>query len=333
MDSNLPNNKNDNAASAPVSLVPEVASQVKRKTSKTPVLFATLFGVLAVAGIGFGVFEYMELNKKNDEIKSLKADIASIKDSIGDKKDTKPDDRKKNNDENIFETADAEVREAVAKFKEVAESIVGVAATETSEYIATTKFDSLKTATDLEKGYGFVYSSSDIDLRNTTTIKEAIIDSLEENGYEEFADAATHLDGDTYINKETGVVCLGDGLPFTLVCGYYKWVSDETIELVNDLADAYKEKEGKYPHYLGVYADDDYRITDSEISPYQKLMAKFENAAALFYRTSETADWKYFTGTQAVLSCSDYNTKELKNAYSGEVCYDEDAGKNSTVQP
>ena len=105
------------------------------------------------------------------------------------------------------------------------------------------------------------------------------------------------------------------------------------VELVNELADAYKDSEGKYPRYLGVYADDDYKITDSEVSPYQKLMARFENAAALFYRTSKTADWKYFTGTQAALSCSDYNTKELKNAYSGEVCYDEDAGKNSTVQP
>ena len=115
MDSNLPNNENNNAAPAPVSLAPEVASRVKRKTSKTPVLLATLFGVLAVAGVGFGVFEYMELNKKNDEIKSLKADIASIKDSIGDKKDTKPDDRKNNNEEDIFENEEENLEQPNAE--------------------------------------------------------------------------------------------------------------------------------------------------------------------------------------------------------------------------
>ena len=325
MDSNLPNNETINA---PV----DVAPAVKKKGSKAPVLVATLFGVLAVAGIGFGVYSFLDSNKKGSEISDLKAEIASLKASqkgtVEDKKPTVEPDA------DIFEEKDEDVRSVVAELKKLAKKTTGVAAKDSTEYAFPTYFDGLKTATTLEKNYGFEYGTSDIELDMAGTLSNALVEKLEDEGFVEFEKAQTYPAGPSYINEDTGITCyVGGGLPFGVACGYYKWVSDETVELVNELADAYKESEGKYPRYLGVHADDDYKITDSEVSPYQKLMARFENAAALFYRTSKTANWKYFTGTQAVLSCSDYNTKELKNAYSGEVCYDEDAGKNSTVQP
>lgn len=44
--------------------------------------------------------------------------------------------------------------------------------------------------------------------------------------------------------------------------------------------------------------------------------------AALFYRTSENAEWKFFIGTQNNLACTQYDTLELKKAYVGTECFD-----------
>lgn len=52
-------------------------------------------------------------------------------------------------------------------------------------------------------------------------------------------------------------------------------------------------------------------------------------AAGLFYKTPD-GKWHFFTGTQAALACSDYNTDDLKKAYLGEPCFDAN-GKDSTV--
>lgn len=42
---------------------------------------------------------------------------------------------------------------------------------------------------------------------------------------------------------------------------------------------------------------------------------------ALFYKKGSTGDWRYFTGTQAELECSEYSSTELKQAYAGDECF------------
>ena len=73
-------------------------------------------------------------------------------------------------------------------------------------------------------------------------------------------------------------------------------------------------------------------IKDSQYTPYQTLRISVGGAAGLFYRTSPEAKWQFFTGTQAVLDCSDYNTEDLKKAYLGEPCYNYNTQTDSTVQ-
>ena len=41
--------------------------------------------------------------------------------------------------------------------------------------------------------------------------------------------------------------------------------------------------------------------------------------------------WRYFTGVQAPLDCSEYNTDDLRKAFAGDVCYN--GREESTVQP
>ena len=332
MDSNLPNNQNINT---PV----DAAPAVKRQKSKAPILAATLCGVLAVAGIGFGVYAFLDSNKKGSEIADLKAEIASLKVSTKDSTDDKTADKTTDEpadepEEDIFDVKDTEVSSYVAELKKLAKDTVDVMGDDSTEHSFATYFDGLKAATSIEKNYGFTYEPSDIDLDQAGLLSNALINKLTNDGFVSFDDARIYPAGPSYINEDTGIACyVSGGLPFGLSCGYYKWVSDETVELVNELADAYKASEGKYPHYLGVYASEGFRITDSEISPYQTLTARFENAAALFYRVSPNDEWKYFIGTQAVLNCSDYNTEELKNAFAGDVCYDGGMTANGIVQP
>lgn len=48
------------------------------KKSKGPVLGMALLAILALAGIGFGIYMFMDSNKKADEIKDLKSKISTL---------------------------------------------------------------------------------------------------------------------------------------------------------------------------------------------------------------------------------------------------------------
>lgn len=49
----------------------------------------------------------------------------------------------------------------------------------------------------------------------------------------------------------------------------------------------------------------------------------------LFYSTASA--WTYFTGTQAVLECSQFNTHDLQKAFENEDCYDGSTEKKVTI--
>lgn len=55
----------------------------------------------------------------------------------------------------------------------------------------------------------------------------------------------------------------------------------------------------------------------------------FGSAAGLFYETPDKK-WHFFSISQAVLSCSEYDTDDLKKAYVGETC--DDNGRQTTVK-
>lgn len=78
-------------------------------------------------------------------------------------------------------------------------------------------------------------------------------------------------------------------------------------------------------------------IQDSVTAGYKTASVAQGSAAAragsyvgLYYQEPGKG-WKYFTGTQQKLGCSQYNTSTLKKAYLGDSCYDSD-GKDSTVK-
>lgn len=78
-------------------------------------------------------------------------------------------------------------------------------------------------------------------------------------------------------------------------------------------------------------------IKDSKNSSYKTATVSISGydsvggAAGLFY--SVNGEWKYFVSAQSIQLCSAYNTAELKTAFEGEACYDNDAQDDSTVKP
>lgn len=98
-------------------------------------------------------------------------------------------------------------------------------------------------------------------------------------------------------------------------CASKDWVSEEDKELMADLAKAYAKSESKQIKYISASAKD-----IKKNGEYQNITVDVNDAVALFYRTSEESEWKYFDITQQAINCDDYNTDELKAAFKGEKC-------------
>ncbi len=125
-------------------------------------------------------------------------------------------------------------------------------------------------------------------------------------------------DDDYGFYEGNDIVCyMNVGYGFDLDCADKNWVKEEDKNLVLALADAYEAKTGNKVGYLDAKAKD---VTKNSEGTYERITAMFADAAALFYRKAD-GDWKYFTGTQQMISCDSYDTDELKAAYVGERCW------------
>lgn len=297
----MDSNNNSNSQAAPVA--PVVINNNSSKGSKGLLAGTLLFGALAIAGVGFGIYSYLDSNKKSGEIADLKAKISNT---------TVANNGKTSNvDEVDYDYMDEEVRDVVDALKNVYRSYsVEPEESNSIEYVFY-KDDRLNTIVDLDKAYGFRTNTGLISYELHQEIRSAIEAKFAELGFAEREDLQ-YMAYKTYENED-GIFCTNES------CGYKGWIANSTIEFANELAEAYKDKTGKYPYMLNVKNP---TIKSSAYGPYQNLMVAEANAASLFYRESPDAEWKYFTGTQAQMECSDYNTPELKKAFAGDRCYD-----------
>ncbi|HMQ96460.1 MAG TPA: hypothetical protein PKD19_04555 [Candidatus Saccharibacteria bacterium] len=129
---------------------------------------------------------------------------------------------------------------------------------------------------------------------------------------------------DTYIGK--GLVCTTEApmapvSPSSVSCGLiseYKTAIEKMKPFINAL-----------PSVQPTTVLTGLKITDSLVSGYQRAgvnvsgIGGIGGSVALFYRKS-TGTWVYFTNVQQAISCSEYDTDDLKNAFKGETCYSED---------
>jgi len=61
---------------------------------------------------------------------------------------------------------------------------------------------------------------------------------------------------------------------------------------------------------------------------YQSAQISASDSVEMFYKTSASANWKYFMGTQNDLLCSAFNTSDLKKAFAGMTCFNPNNSQN-----
>ncbi len=149
----------------------------------------------------------------------------------------------------------------------------------------------------------------------------------------------------TYKNDQSGVICsVYDNeysLPHRLICSHEAWYiaeDSQEAELHNGIAKAVKNAVTagmikNMPTSLDIHLDyGTLGIKDSEYEPYQSARVSLLNGWAKFYRVSPDADWVYFKGGNGSdLYCSEYNTEDIKKAFAGDMCFDDDSGEMITI--
>lgn len=158
-----------------------------------------------------------------------------------------------------------------------------------------------------------------------TGLENAYTEKLEELGfkkYEAFQEYKGVVDGEEILCRHKNLGEIG--------CTPTKDSYDATKkDLINELGAAMPNSS------LLVFSDP--QIKNSNFAPYQTLETGACNidaagcGVALYYRTSPTSNWVYFTGAQSVLSCSEYNTLDLRRAYLDTPCYEDDKTTLSKV--
>lgn len=307
--------------------VVEVVKPVEKKHEGFPKVVAIVLFVIILAMAGFMVWHFMTANHEAKECETPKDEEPSQPVVVS------PSEEWEN---------DVRVREVVAALRAKAESDLtrdtgsGGVVTMSIENLydqqtLTVKPRDVNVAINLDRTYGFVVSEvTDKVLYDFVMSGKLAVDLSEVLVQRGFAKSEEVMGVNVYSNSNTGILCtVGSGLPFNVVCGHESWYDKDKVGFLNELAEAYKEKTGEYPYYLNA---DEKNIENSEYGSYQRLGASEFGAGALFYRTSPDAKWQFFTSTQALLSCSKYDTDDLKKAYLGEPCYDEAKGADGKVE-
>ena len=323
---------------------PVLAKNSAPKKPRGLIIATITASVIALISVVFTIVTLIEVDKKSAEISELNAKINLLQQETGtyaNKNGTtitivEP----AANQSGVFGVKDLETRIVLAEVKATLDAIAGSSAEyidfeaiskdereSKCSYESYTIFEPLKTVTLLDKSYSIRYDSNSVD--EPLLVEDKIAKKLASLGFTETKPTTTIWSSRIYTNPDSNIICSVNY--FETSCGYYKWVYDDTITMVNQLAEAYKNKEGEYP---GVITLCEYStIEDSSVSPYQTIGVSFDGAGGSFYRVSPSAEWRFFGGGQTAFSCDKYNTQDLKNAYAGEVCYDEVSGTNLTVQP
>ncbi len=205
--------------------------------------------------------------------------------------------------------------------------------------------------TESARSYGAFVKKYEGSEGSATETRNSAISVLKEKGLKSvsvpiFGYNGLEADTDTtsYFKSDDGIYChvsdisqvKGSGYNegyswFEYQCMDEKWLTGDNKKLAIDLAAAYNNtKDGKqYPiSYIGGALTR--KIKKNLAGTYETITVGFADAAALFYRKAG-GEWKYFTATQQAISCSEYNTAELKEAYKGDKCWDESSNKDFTL--
>ena len=183
-------------------------------------------------------------------------------------------------------------------------------------------------------GHGFMVDPVPSDYNQAAV--DAITATIDETLVKEGDLTAEASDWQTIYQNES-LVCsvTTNSSPVTVLCADVSVYSDEITE-ARPFADAYAASdEGKnntdmvFSLNRVVNKSGSYKNAQVSMSSYTSPVGGF---AGLFYSTNNGASWTFWRGTQSLISCSEYETPELTQAFLGEACYDDTNNAESVVQ-
>ena len=318
-------------------VTPKATLGDRTKMPKGAIISMSVLGVVALAGVAFGIYGMISQNQKISDLEAQITNCANANNN-GTATVTCPDGTE------IVATA----TDMATEYKEVIDTMNVLTSNMENMHAYTEDGDDLSykatgTNTFVPIKYSIKketirYDSDEEAAKDLATLKA----NLANSGFSSIGtipfrgSAGPQIDG--YLNSNTNTVCgvISDSTyynealhPYIILdCAKtsWTWLTEEDVTLIKALVAAYYNKTNSYPSIIFSW---DEKIKNSEYEPYQNIWVGLGGGAGLFYRTSPEAEWQFFTGTQSELECSDYNTDDLKKAYLGDECWDNGP---STVQ-
>lgn len=320
----------------PVNESPIVVSENKKKIQKGTIIGMSALGILAIAGIAFGVYGMVSRKQRISDLEAQIANCATNTDKVTTV--TCPDGTEVSTTATNMAT---EYKEVTATLESLTSNIEKMHAyVEYSDNLAykasgANTFVPIKFSIKKETSS---YDDNSEAAKDLATLKANLTNAgFSSIGIIPFrGSAGPQIDG--YLNSETNTICgvISDSHYYDDVAHDYiilecaktnwTWLTKEDETLIKAFETAYYNKTGSYPYIMTSWNN---QIKNSEYKPYQNVWVGIGGGAGLFYRTSPDAEWQFFTGTQGLLECGDFNTDDLKKAYLGEQCWD---NGQSTVQ-
>lgn len=290
------------------------------------ILVVAVVAALA-AGIGLVAVNLLEKERIKAEIEDTTSDVAA---------------ETERTPEEMEQLAKAKIQSVITGVRARMEEALGPVLTETEQGFIAYRPEGMLTAVPLEVTYGvglsddYLYGEQELDY--TAMYAEEVFAGVErylrEAGFEATGERYGTWSGgvwpETYLDEQTGVLCVIDAMFVGIHCGYKEWYNRENAELSNNLAKAEMKVTGEDPWLTVANVE---AIIDSEVSPYQRISAAKPGYGAMFYRVSPEAEWVYFTSGQAGPACSEFNTDDLRKAFAGLGCYSIEEQREAIVTP
>ena len=254
-------------------VVTEVSTAPKQpKKSRAPIFCAIFFAILAIAGVSFGVYFYLDANNKAVDNAKLRAEIDLLTATTGAELVTEQQGNTAvttvaNPDNHISEVKEVvdELYDAVQEADVLPHDIVKIYGD--MEY-GDNQLSEVEISDNayafLEESYGIyskVIQDSARSFPDTEPYSKAnaiIVAKLKELGFNE---SASFISSTVFTDSDRGIVCSVGDYNVNTVCGHSSWISDESVASLDALAKAYFDKANNHP----IRFSSAYNIEDSKI--------------------------------------------------------------------
>lgn len=278
----------------------QTPTPAKKEKKGCPVALIIILAILAVGGIGFGIYGEIRANQKVPCVVNI-ADYG--------------DESEVGTIINTLENEIIETGNGLAETNRISDTAIFKPAYELDNTNAFIPFEkSLGLEYMIKEDTNF-FSEKDTSKKVASQVEQKIL----ELGFEKI-----HEDNSSfYANKKMGIYCRTNLIKEELVlseinCSSEKWKqSDEYEKTAKELIAAYRKESEESPMYIYLK-----EIEKSNYEQYEIINAVINYSDNLFYRENPEAEWVYAFELQPTMNCNGIGELEAKIYKEKLTCYD-----------